>query len=346
MTHPFPSGHKAISCTGFPKGFQHLSGVTTISATRLALARSLITLGPSHRAHHLSGPFWWSLRGVATIYSLLSSDLFPTSGFMHLTSSQRKTDAFILGETLTHWFAQTHLKARVVVPLEIHTGSWIPAQVGGPYPKDMPKYFRHAVKAGIKSEPDFLAFSSPGQVHVLESKGRAGFNAYGVTEKEINAARNKALRQVCRVASVNGISPVTRTACVFGFDQSGLIGQITDPPENRSSHYLGEWQQLIRQAYATVLDPLFEGSARDIGGNYIGIEFMPGWKFGIDKHVYKLVRSVNDAQSAGDLFSFLGDFTPDGDGASRHEERSVGNDGLILIGGPDYSEKAWYREIG
>lgn len=265
---------------------------------------------------------------------------------MHLTSSQRKSDAFLLGETLTHWFAQTHLKAHVVVPLESHTGSWVPSSVSGEYPKTMPKYFRHSVTAGVKSEPDFLAFSGPGQVHVLESKGRAGFNAQGVTQKDINAARNKALRQACKVASVNGIPPVTRTACVFGFDQSGLIGQITDPPANRSYHYVAEWPRLIRQAYASVLDPLFEVSAREIGGNYIGIEFMPGWRFGIDRHVYKLVRSINDARSAGDLFSFLGEFTPDGDGARLREDRSAGKDGLILIGDPDHSEKAWHREIG
>ena len=295
--------------------------------------------------HHLSGPFWWSLRGVATIFSLLTSDLFPTPGFKHQTASQRKGDAFLLGEALTHWFAQTHLGATIVVPLEQHSGVLVPTATSAPYPKSMPKYFRHTVKPGIKSEPDFLAFSSAGQVHVLESKGRAGFNSYGVTEKEINAARNKALRQVCKIATVNGLPPVTRTACVFAFDQSGLIGQITDPPETRPYHYVAEWPQLIRQAYATVLDPLFESAAREIGGNYVGIEFMPGWRFGIDRSVYKLVRSVEDIETAGRLLSFLTDFTPDADGARLAGESSAGSDGHIIIGGPDYSETIGRREL-
>ncbi len=337
--------HKAISCSGFPHGFGHLGSVSTITATRLALARSLITLGPSHPVHHLSGPFWWSLRGVATIFSLLSSNLFPTRGFMHETASQRKADAFLLGEALTHWFAQTHLRAAIVVPLEQHSGALVPAAARAPYPKTMPKYFRHQVKPGAKSEPDFLAFSAAGEVHVLESKGRAGFNTYGVTEKEINSARNKALRQVCKIATVNGLPPVTRTACVFAFDQSGLVGQITDPPETRPYDYTAEWPQLIRNAYATVLDPLFENAAREIGGNYIGIEFMPGWRFGIDRHVYKLVRRVEDAESAGRLLSFLTDFTPDTDGALRTGGSSTGGDGHILIAGPDYSETIWRREL-
>lgn len=232
-----------------------------------------------------------------------------------------------------------------MVPLEQYSGALASAGASTPYPKPMPKYFRHAVKPGPKSEPDFLAFSSPGQIHVLESKGRASFNSYGVTEKEINAARNKALRQVCKIATINGLPPVTRTACVFAFDQSGLIGQVTDPPETRPYHYITEWPQMIRQAYATVLDPLFENVAREIGGNYIGIEFMPGWRFGIDRHIYKLVQSVVDAESAGRLLSFLNNFTPDADGARLTEESSAGGDGHILIGGPDYSEAIWRKEL-
>ena len=266
-------------------------------------------------------------------------------GFIHQSASQRKVDAFLLGEALSHWFAQTHLGATVVVPLEKYSGRLVSAAASAPYPKTMPKYFRHSVKAGPKSEPDFLAFSAAGQVHVLESKGRAGFHSYGVTEKEINAARNKALRQVCRIATVNGLPPVTRTACVFAFDQSGLTGQITDPPETRALHYNAEWPQLIQQAYATVLDPLFQEAAREIGGGNIGIEFMPGWQFGIDRDVYKLVRGVRDAESASRLLSFLTDFTPNTDDARPSEVRSVGSDGHVLIGGPDYSEKIWRREL-
>jgi hypothetical protein len=264
---------------------------------------------------------------------------------MHLTASQRKTDAFLLGEALTHWFAQTHLRARMVVPLEAHTGALLPALASAPYPKEMPKYFRHAVKPGAKSEPDFLAFSTAGEVHILESKGRAGFNSYGVTPKEINAARNKALRQVCKIASVNGVPPVTRTACVFAFDQSGLKGQITDPPATRPLHYVAEWPQLIRQAYAAVLDPLFATFARDIGGSLVGIEFMPGWRFGIDRKVYELVRAADDANSAGRLLSYLANFRPLADGGRIDEEYSAGADGIILIGGPDYSEKVWRTEF-
>ena len=264
---------------------------------------------------------------------------------MHLTASQRKSDAFLLGEALTHWFAQTHLGANIVVPLEAHTGTLVSRPVSATYPKSMPKYFHHSVKPGAKSEPDFLAFSTTSQIHVLESKGRAGFGSYGVTGKEINAARNKALRQACKIATVNGLPLVTRTACVFAFDRSGLVGQITDPPETQPYDYVAEWRQLIRQAYATVLDPLFENSASDIDSNYIGIEFMPGWRFGIDRHVYKLVRSVEDTESAEWLLAYLTEFRFDEDSKRIADEQSVGGDGLILIGSPNYSQKVWRREL-
>lgn len=227
----------------------------------------------------------------------------------------------------------------MVVPLEAHTGQWTRASLPMTYPKPMPQYFRHSAKVGPKTEPDFLAYSAKDQVHVLESKGRAGFGAYGVTEAEINSARNKALRQACRVASVNGVAPVTRTACVFAFDQSGLIGQITDPPALDSSDFVAQLPQLIKHAYATVLDPLFQASARNIGGNYVGIEFAPGWRFGIDRHVYKLVQGAKDQASGEALLDFLNNFQPE---LGRDDSsRSVGKDGLILIGGPEAKETRW-----
>lgn len=67
---------------------------------------------------------------------------------MNQTASQRKADAFLLGEALTHWFAQTHLGAPIVVPLERYSGMLAPTAANAPYPKSMPKYFRHGVKPG------------------------------------------------------------------------------------------------------------------------------------------------------------------------------------------------------
>jgi hypothetical protein len=94
-----------------------------------------------------------------------------------------------------------------------------------------------------------------------------------------------------------------------------------------------------------VLDPLFEHTADEIGRNCIGVEFMPGWRFGIDRHVYELVRRVTDRESAERLLGFLSESRLDSEGESLAEESSLGRDGHILIGGPDYSEKVWRREL-
>lgn len=335
--------HKQLSCSGFPKAYAHLSAVKSIGATRISLARSLVTLGPSHRSHHLTGSFWGSLRAVANVYSLLSAQLRPTAGFASLTASYRKADAFMLAEALTHWFAQKHLGARIVVPLEAHSGSLVRAGPAAPYPKQMPKYFRTAVKAGPKSEPDFLAFRGPGEAHIVESKGRAGFDTNGVTDKDINAARNKALRQVCKIATINGVAPQTRTACVFAFDQSGLVGQVTDPPETQTFDYRAETAQLVRQAYASVLDPLFQASSRDIEGGYVGIEFMPGWRFGIHKDVLKRLLSVEDEASATAFLRFVAEFSYEEEGT---DSRSVGPDGLILTGHSDFPRRSGFQTLG
>ncbi|MCD4511960.1 hypothetical protein LQT97_12020 [Brucella pseudogrignonensis] len=287
----------------------------------------------------LTGAFWWSLRGVATIFSLLTADLKPTAGFMRLTASHRASDAFKLGETLTRWFAQNHLNSVVFAPLENWTGTLGAPGPGFPYPpKSVPKYFRHSVKVGGKSEPDFIALTSAGLSHVVESKGRANFGPYGVTAQVVNSARNKALRQVCQIATVNGVVPETRTACVFAFDQSGTCGQVTDPPSNETYDYQTSVQILIRQSYAIVLDSLFQQFVTDIDVDYVGIEFMPGWKFGIHKALYRKLQNIKDEEGAIEFLLTLNDPPFEATeiaGPNRRSHRSVGRDGLILIGNPD-----------
>ncbi|MBJ6988204.1 hypothetical protein [Devosia sp. MC521] len=332
--------HKKITCAGFTGIYSSTNGIKSIGATRLSLARSLIALGPSHhRMSPLTGAFWWSLRGVVTIFSLLTADLRPTVGFMRLTASHRASDAFKLGETLTRWFALNHLNSVVFAPLENWTGT-----LGAPDPKftyppkAMPKHFRHSVKVGKKSEPDFIAITSDGLYHVIESKGRANFGTNGVTQNVVNSARNKALRQVCQIATVNGVAPETRTACVFAFDQSGTFGQVTDPPSSETYDYQISVLRLIHQSYAVVLDPLFQRFVTEIDVDYLGIEFMPGWKFGIHKAIYRKLQSIKDENGAIEFLLTLRDPPFEANEVSdpnRRSDRSIGRDGLILMGNPD-----------
>ncbi|MES0117918.1 hypothetical protein NKK52_18300 [Mesorhizobium sp. C277A] len=331
--------HKSLQCTGFPARYSAVNKLTSIATNRMELALSLIALGPCHRPHQLTGAFWWSLRGVVTMFSLLDAQLKPTHGFKSQTASNQKADAFKLAEALTRWFAQRHLGAAVVVPVEQHAGTFTRMSSSAPYPKSMPKYFRHSTKPAAKTEPDFFAFRGPDDIHVLESKGRAGFAMYGVPQSVINAARNKALRQVCAIQTLNGIAPKTRSACVFAFDQAGLQGQVTDPPSTVQFNYEVAWPRLITRAYATVLDPLFEANRVDIDRDYVGVEFMPGWKFGIHKAVIKQLRDVDDEESFKRFLGLLSNLpASDGVTASKIEDRSYSPDGFVLIGTPDTFE--------
>lgn len=70
-----------------------------------------------------------------------------------------------------------------------------------------------------------------------------------------------------------------------------------------------------------------------------------GLAAGVGLHVYKLVRSVEDADSAGQLLSHLANFAPEDDNQRIAEERSICGGGLIFIGRPDYSEKIWCHEL-
>lgn len=322
--------HKELNCSGFPAAYASLHSLKQIQASRLALARSVIALGPARLHHDLAGAMWWTLRGCSTVFSLLHADLRPTYGFRMQTASQRKTDAFLLAEALTRWFAQTHLKASVVTPLEAHTGTLGKAARKTPYPKAMPKGFRTSVYAGLKAEPDFLAFSSQTDVHVLESKGRAAFGPVGLTDKAIVEARNKALRQVCRVATVNGLTPVTRTACVFGFGSRELIGQVTDPPETDQFDYRAELPGLIERAYASVLDPSCRQYMQPMDGDFVGFEFAPGWRYGVHRGVYERLVSLRGEDSVAGLFEFLTEFRAGGSRLAGGID--VGPDGLMIAG--------------
>ncbi|ASS56460.1 hypothetical protein [Rhizobium leguminosarum] len=268
-----------------------------------------------------------------TVFSLLSSDLKPTAGFSKQTSSRQKTDAFYLAEALTHWFAQQHLNATVVAPVEQNLVSMVRSGSGSAYPKEMPKYFRHSLKPGTKTEPDFLAFAENG-VHVLESKGRSNLPHGTVHQKEMNKARNKALRQVCAVATYNGALPLTRTACVFAFDSDGIRGQITDPPEIERNDLEGNTGSILQSAYAVALDPLFSRSLSPIYRDYIGVEFALGWKFGIHKGVYeRLAQLPNDDDPTSFLEFVRGVASDETDGVRDDGNISFGPDGFVLIGG-------------
>lgn len=335
--------HRQLDSQGFPPPYAKALKIGTISASRLAIARSAITLRASYPGESHLGAFWWIMRGISTVFTTLKSDLRPTLGFMRSPATYRGDDSFLLAEARTHWTAQKYLDVDVLLPVERypHFISLTPA--GTAPPKSMPKGYRSPRKnAGAKSAPDFIGLG--GKVHVLESKGRANFGVNGVTDAVKTAARNKALHQVCRVGTVNGAIPATRTACVFSFESTTLSGWIDDPPETERLHLRMETVQLLREYYAIVLDPAFQellgDRAASVGSDrrdFVGIDFAPGWRLSIDREVMDAVRNLETPASGARLLAILRQRRAEfGDRDQPQEGSSVGPDGLRLDGPPGF----------
>ena len=332
--------HRQLDSQGFPAVYAKKLAKGSISASRLALARSAITLRRSYPGESHLGTFWWIVRGISTVYTTLNHDLRPAPGFMRAPASYRADDSFLLAEALTHWAAQTYLDVDVLLPVERYPGLISLAPAGSAPTKTMPSGYRSPRKnTGMKSAPDFIGFGSA--AHVLESKGRANFGMYGVTNAAKVAARNKALFQVCRVNTVNGSRPATRTACVFSFERHVLSGRFDDPPSIDQLELRMETSELLRNYYAVILDPAFERSAT-AHGDYIGVDFAQGWRLSVDRKVWEEVRRLDnrkadDRGSAAQVLSILRERRRDfGDTDQADEGSSTGPDGLRLEGPPAF----------
>ncbi len=326
--------HRQLESQGFSQPYAKHLKAGSISASRLALARSAITLRPSYQGEGHLGAFWWIMRGITTVFTTLKADLRPTSGFMRSPASYRSADSFLLAEALTHWTAQTYLDVDVLMPVERHPHLLSFGPAGSTPPKAMPKGYQPPRKnSGIKSAPDFIGLGA--KTHILESKGRANFGMYGVTDSVKKAARNKALHQVCRVNTVNGTLPATRTACVFSFEHTALSAWVDHPPPTERLALRMETAELLRAYYAVILDPTFEASASDRGD--IGVDFAPGWRLSVDRQVMEAVQGLKGADSADRLLQLLrrrrSEFV---DSGQQQENSSIGPDGLRLDAPPGF----------
>ncbi|MPR09221.1 hypothetical protein [Microvirga tunisiensis] len=275
-----------------------------MDVTRLNIASSLIKLGPTRGRFWRRDFFAWALRGWSTAYTLLQSNLRPSVGFSDSTETRRAFESYQLGEALTFWFAQHHLGVEVVTPVERLRDSISKHQLASPPPKGLPANYRAPKKVGPRSEPDLIGFSGA-DTHVLECKGLSSFaEGRPVSPSQVTSARNKALFQVCRIATINGVAPKTRTACVFSFD-TATRGLVVDPPETEAFDLRFNLASALRKAYASVLNEQFIEVSETVGDGLIGAQIAPGWTFGIDASVMGLVAALSDQASAERLLGYL-----------------------------------------
>jgi len=327
--------HRELKAAGFPAPYAKALAKAKISASRLDLARSAITLRPTYYGERSLGAFWWIVRGISTVFTTLNANLTPKPGFMMSPASYRSADSFVLAEALTHWTAQAFLDVDVLLPVERCPHAINLSAAGATASKTMPAGYRSPRKnTGLKSTPDFVGLGAA--THVIESKGRANFGVYGVTNATKTTARNKALHQVCRVNTVNGAPPATRTACVFSFEHASLSGWIDDPPAFEQSNLEMRTDEMLRAYYGLVLDPLFEEFATPRDG-FVGLDVAPGWRLSIDKRIFEEVRGLDGENSADRVRAALRERRTDLRAAGKPEDgSSIGPDGIRLDGPADF----------
>lgn len=318
------SPHRELICDGFSPSLG--AAAKTLNASRLDLIRSAITLTPSKISR--MGYLWWMLSAYCEAHLLMTSDLKPTRAFAGLPISARATKSFWLAEALTHWFGMEHLKSTMVLPVERLGGRLVASPIAAPTPKIMPPTYSPPIKVGAKSAPDFVGIAGAKR-HVLESKGRSAFGKTGVSAAKKLLTRNKALHQACRVSTIDGISPDTRSACVFSFEAGATSGWITDPDAIDANDLPLELPRLIGGYYDVV--SLMLGEASRTSPGYVGVEFAPGWRFSIADDVLGRLLEVRDHGSAEDFVAFLSEREARPPRGARHF--SLGADGLLLEGG-------------
>ncbi len=261
---------------GFSGAFHSLNGRASLSATRPDIIRSLLTVGyPGRRAAIHTVGRWRERLLVALATGYLDQNLATTRYFRNLEQSEKSGASFLLGEAFTHWYAQEKLRIKYLVHAKGMTScTWTKGHT--PAPKS------GAWAPAEKSRPDFIGVRR-GQYHVFESKGRV--------RKPSAATVGKALGQVSKLISVNGLTPTTRCACFFMLKESGVEGHVVDPPTDPEGLALtfDEWDALTA-AYSFFLDVGIRDLSDEVGEGFDGREIEEGVYFALDRKVLAALR--------------------------------------------------------
>jgi hypothetical protein len=312
-----------VNVSNFTGRFAALNGLSSITATRADIIRSLLTVGYPSRKKALRkvGP-WRARMLVAMANGYLDRSLNTTQYFRNLEQSEKVGVSFLLGEAFTHWFAQD----RMDVEFLVHVAGLDSTVWGASSVKVPPK--AGASPPSLKSRPDFIGFRRL-ERHVFESKGRS--------RRPAASAISKALGQVSALRSVNGTQPTTRCATFFMLKASGPEGRVIDPEGDAEGVEVkfDEWEA-VTKAYSFFLDGENTDLADAIGEGYVGREIENDVYFGIDKKVLDAATVEAPASTEArrgrvdEIFQILS-HRADFYRGRRDEIASPGLDGTLLI---------------
>lgn len=311
-----------VASEGFSGLFARLNGSVPIAATRVDIIRSLLTVGyPSRKAAIKLVGKWRERLLVAMATGYLDGKLSTTRYFRNLEQSEKVGVSFLLGEAFTHWYAQDRMRIEFLVHVAGLTScAWSSTGV-------VTSLKTGATPPSGKSRPDFIGIRRT-QHHVFESKGRI--------RKPGAATVSKALGQVSKLQTINGVAPTTRCATFFMLREAGADGRVIDPPvatEGLSVTF--DQRDALAKAYSFFLDIAPRDLSDEVGEGFVGREVDDDIFFALDRKIYDAIRErPNDAakrqQQFDEVFGILEGRAHFYEG-KRSAELSPGYDGMLLL---------------
>lgn len=266
-----------LDINGYSGNFVNLNGNNIdFNFNRLDVARAVITIGfrkylPAIQ-HIGKFRFLEILNKTFAYLDFQNGNFFLNNLYRSLDASEKRVISYFYGQGFTKLYAERSLNCDFVdhisnhkTNIAFHTLNTIST------PKIIldPK-----LKYEGLLEPDLLGIDRNNNFHILEAKGSSSGFKLDVLQKAIN--------QVSIINNVNGLQPITRTACFFDMSNIPIRGTIQDPPGSK----LIDIQMNIEMFKIDYYSPILY---------YILFNEERTYRFTIDKVEFILVRIPNEA---------------------------------------------------
>jgi len=316
-----------LDISHFSGSYASLNGnAQPFSVSKFDIGRAIITIGylSIFRAFRQTNFFriLELLSKPLAYFEVLNNSLVLNSTFHGLEKTEKVINSFYFGQAFTKLFAENKLKCIWVDNVQNQTANIIYNMSNVSF---TPKLKLNSTNdAG--SEPDLIGFGTNNNFHVMEAKGYS--SGYNVTEHQ------KAINQVSRVTTVNGISPDTRDACFFDLSGNPIKGNIIDPENNESlfniefkvNDFLSSYYSIFNFDLEKLDRPLWKLKAN----NYEFLVFQIGYPYiflGVYLELYENVIK-------NDTFQYIGEILPLEIKILEFPniiDYSLGRDGILLI---------------
>lgn len=299
-----------VNCRFFRGRLASINGISTLNVGRTDLIRSAITVGAlgfGDLVRHGLRSFGWHM--VNSISLLIFTDnrsgnLSVSDFFSNMDSSEMGDASYKLGMTLTKIIAEKKLDIPWLAHVEL-----------------MMKLGVIKLTQGSHERGDLVGRDRSKDWHVLEAKGRSSPPSTGLF--------TKAKRQAARITGINGIRPLSNSACIVKLYQNPIAIDLWDPEGNNKnittfemdeSEFINGYYRIVKSVVSSKnmesvrLDDLeFKVSYFHTNDSLIGL--------GLESRIFE--NSHNAYSVAKNLIKFK-------DVSADLNEPSIGADGIYL----------------